>query len=104
MTPLAIAAVLAVVLVAAYLVSLRLWPKRRCLDCGERSIRQVDFGVLYDPAPGRELLACDNCGAEWVRLDSGRWIRRSDWHEPEDQKLWDDLNGIPSKLSNDQHE
>ena len=89
-TEIAIAVASAIAVVAALILGVQLRSKPKCPECGKRSIEQIDNGVFYDPAPERELCCCGNCGAELVRT-AGKWVRRVDWHNGEDQKLWDDL-------------
>lgn len=65
-------------------------PRIRCPKCGRRSMKHLDFGIFYDPAPERALYLCENCGSELVRLHR-KWIDRSEWDDPDDQSLFDDL-------------
>jgi hypothetical protein len=66
-------------------------PKQKCPACGRRGMEWVDAGVLYDPAPSRNLLRCNKCQAEFVVTGQGM-VPRADWDDPEDQELWDSLN------------
>lgn len=81
----------AVAVFAIAAVAVRYWSPWACPECGRRAVSTVDNGVLYDPAPERSLCRCEKCGAEMVRT-AGRWVRRADWTDAEDQRIWDELN------------
>jgi hypothetical protein len=63
----------------------------RCPDCGRRTITDVEAHVFSDPAPGRSMMRCQNCGGEYV-FAGNQWTKRRDWTDEDDIATWEQLD------------
>lgn len=85
---------LGIAVVTAFVIVIRrleLASSQVCPDCGRKPMTEVDEAMLYDPAPDRDLLRCEHCGAEYV-LAENQWTPRSDWKDEDDLETWKQLD------------